>query len=479
MIILTSIGRPKRLRTAWFLDILFFSRYAHPIIFALIYKIVAWIHLDQTRLLLLAPKFFQATIAALTDYATYSLGKRIVGNAIAPYILFVTLCSWYNYFVAARTLSNTMEGAFTTIGLCYWPLPTTDPLDSSWIRYYRIALVWASLACVMRPTNALVWLFLGLKLCYQSPGRRLAVLFNAGVIVAFILAADIGLDTCIYSGKCAASPVWTPINFFKINVLQSISLIYGVHPWHWYISQGIPVVLTTMLPLTFYGYRCATLATNTVNADAARSIGHLILWVVGVYSLLSHKEFRFIYPVVPLMLIFVAVGLSNSPSQWRKLIGLALVLTQIPMALYLSLWHQRGVTDVMLWIKDQTAKPMSVGILMPCHSTPWQSVIHRPDIDMWFLTCEPPLDGTQEDYMDEADRFYADPVLFLSQEVGQSDRQWPTHLVMFENLLEMDGKILPKQIFVDAGYKECTRFFNSHFHDDWRRQGDVVVYCRP
>lgn len=28
------------------------------------------------------------------------------------------------------------------------------------------------------------------------------------------------------------------------------------------------------------------------------------------------------------------------------------------------------------------------------------------------------------------------------------------------------------------GLHECARFFNSHFIDDARRAGDVVVYCR-
>ena len=28
-----------------------------------------------------------------------------------------------------------------------------------------------------------------------------------------------------------------------------------------------------------------------------------------------------------------------------------------------------------------------------------------------------------------------------------------------------------------SGYGECWRGFNSHWHDDWRRKGDVVVWC--
>ncbi|CAO3613618.1 unnamed protein product, partial [Mucor fragilis] len=146
-----------------------------------------------------------------------------------------------------------------------------------------------------------------------------------------------------------------------------------------------------------------------------------------------------------------------------------LVVTQIPMALYTSIWHQRGVMDVMLWIRSLPAKTTTVGVLMPCHSTPWYSVVHH-NIPMWFLTCEPPL-SAEINALDEADQFYANPSDFLKSH--QQDRIWPTtHLLLFDNLVPEIRDVLDAQ-----GYRECRRFFNSHFHDDRRRRGDVVVFC--
>ncbi|KAF7727346.1 glycosylphosphatidylinositol anchor biosynthesis [Apophysomyces ossiformis] len=138
------------------------------------------------------------------------------------------------------------------------------------------------------------------------------------------------------------------------------------------------------------------------------------------------------------------------------------------MAVYLSLWHQRGVVDVMLWLRNQPSN-ISVGVLMPCHSTPWQSVVHRPDMTMWFLTCEPPLEG-QADYVDEADEFYLDPLSSLNRMA-----RWPSHFIMFDHLLS-NGTVA--DALQKKGFQECRRFFNSHFHDDTRRRGDVVVLCR-
>lgn len=31
--------------------------------------------------------------------------------------------------------------------------------------------------------------------------------------------------------------------FLKLNLVQDIGAIYGSHPWHWYLSNGIPTIL--------------------------------------------------------------------------------------------------------------------------------------------------------------------------------------------------------------------------------------------
>lgn len=57
--------------------------YAHPLVFATIYKIVQQLNLDNTQVLIAAPKYFQAFLGAIADVSTYSLAKKIFGNDIA------------------------------------------------------------------------------------------------------------------------------------------------------------------------------------------------------------------------------------------------------------------------------------------------------------------------------------------------------------------------------------------------------------
>jgi phosphatidylinositol glycan class B len=55
---------------------------------------------------------------------------------------------------------------------------------------------------------------------------------------------------------------------------------------------------------------------------------------------------------------------------------------------------------------------------------------------------------------------------------GKGRREWPRYLIFFEPLEGVLGEVLG-----NSRYRECWRGFNSHWHDDWRRKGDVVVWC--
>lgn len=59
-----------------------------------------------------------------------------------------------------------------------------------------------------------------------------------------------------------------------------------------------------------------------------------------------------------------------------------------------------------------------------------------------------------------------------NEEDDEGKRKWPLYLVFFEQLEPVMRTYLGQ-----TGYGECWRGFNSHFHDDWRRKGDVVVWC--
>lgn len=92
---------------------------------------------------------------------------------------------------------------------------------------------------------------------------------------------------------------------------------------------------------------------------------------------------------------------------------------------------------------------------------------------MRFLTCEPNLNAT-DGYVDEAERFYEDPIKWLKTEVVKGPaRHVYSHVAMFDVLKPKIEKFLTK-----GKYRVCAKFFFSHFPDDQRRGRHIEVYCR-
>lgn len=304
--------------------------------------------------------------------------------------------------------------------------------------------------------------------------------------------------------------------FLHFNIAQSLAVFYGSNPWHYYLSQGVPLLTTTILPFSLSGLLAALRkrpppSTTMIAVTARFQLAITFLFVITALSLVSHKEVRFIYPLLPLLHLFAAESLytfllgDTKPAtnlrrptvSFRKRLLVAVLLSlNVAIAFYTTRVHQTGVLSVLDFLRNEhesrrlagtQPKDMTVGFLMPCHSTPWRAHLVYPSIKAWALECEPPVNLTmaeRESYVDEADRFYNDPISFMRNKIGDyspkhnehSLRYWPDYLVFFAQLED----ILRSSIEGSSSkvYKECWRGFNTHWHDDWRRKGDVVVWCR-
>lgn len=420
-----------------------------------------------------APKAISAAIATAVDIGTYRLAWRVSRNpAIARTALFMSLASAWNWHVLPRAFLNNLEAALTVFALAQWPWRQVRT------RRLFVLCLCAGTSCVVRPTNVLVWVFLGAGLVRANvayPARLARYVAAALLAGAVAVAAGAGADRVLY--REWTFPLW---NFLQFNVVRNLLVFYGAAPWHFYIDQGLPLMLMGYLPLFVAGAARSLLAKKPVPATTilARMSG-MVLFVLAAFLAISHKEWRFLQPVYPAMLVIAA----SEAAQWRGSRAWrwapVVVLGHAAVALFFSRINERGVLDLVLRLRaDPTVQ--SIGVLAPCHSTPWHATLHRPEIvdDLWFLTCEPPLHlavGTAQNvrhYRDELDRFFDDPAGFVAREVGTPSRPWPSHLVVFAPHSHAVAEA------VGGAYNECDRLFNSCFHWDPRRAGDLVVLCR-
>lgn len=283
--------------------------------------------------------------------------------------------------------------------------------------------------------------------------------------------------TCLLDRLMYGSWVLVPLNFLKFNFLSSGGDYYGTHKWHWYFTQGFTVMVFTFLPFSIAG----------IIKSKHWKLSGLIAWVLGLYSVLGHKEFRFVLPVLPIALMFSGYSLAvmekadyldnkrkgslNTRSKWLSKTRFAiffLLVTNIPMALYMSLVHQRGTEDVMNYLSKEALneKVKSILFLMPCHATPYYSALHR-NLPMRFLDCSP---REEKGILDESDRFMKDPVAFTSEITKNGSL--PSHVVLFGS-----EEILLRDLLKSYSFREIRRFFHAHFKVDRDLQASVVVYA--
>ncbi|KAH3674788.1 hypothetical protein WICMUC_002991 [Wickerhamomyces mucosus] len=455
--------------------------YLYPLIFDLLYYIndlLEYLNVEVKNISFFH-HIFQAFIMALSEYYLYTFIVKITkGNQnIASYGLLLSTINPFNWFLGTRTFSNSFEMQLTTIALAFWPWNGVNWSD------LNKSLSLAAVCFLIRPTNGMIWACLAISFFKNHDlSTNIKFLKRAIFIGSLTLILNIIIDYHFYHEL--KIPIW---EFMKFNAFTSLSKFYGSNSWSFHLVQSLPLILTTSLPFFIQGFFASNL----------KSVKVLIIANILAFSLISHKEFRFLYPLQPFFILFSSFGLNTFYIKFNKYfypIVAVIIAFNTALSLYLTQFHEMGSIEVIEYLRTDP-DVQSIGFLTPCHSTPLQSYIHNPDIPIWYLTCEPPIyllnststniDKELESYMDESDIFYENPNLFLFHNLpppfnknlrtpGREYKyEWPTHLVFFEAL-----EPILKEYLKDSPYEECKRFWNTLEHWDSRRQGDVIVYCK-
>ncbi|XP_055690677.1 GPI mannosyltransferase 3 [Lutzomyia longipalpis] len=434
--------------------------YVHPIIFAGIYKVLSIFGVDCVFALTLLPRILQAFITAYADWRFFKWCNQ------SKWSLFVVITSWFLFYTGSRTIVNTVEASLTTIALSFFPWHGES------VRF----LWYVALLAFIRPTSAVPWIPLCLHHIRHSRIPFLPLIFKHYLPIGVVVGAlGTGID---YLGH--GSLIFTPLRFFKLNVLQNIGSFYGSQPWYWYFVTGLPLVLGIgTLPFLL---SVADTFKNLSTAGSRRKILLIsIATTLAVFSAIPHKEFRFILPILPMCLYLIADSLSrwsrkaSSTLIWTVVVAL-LVGNALPAG-YLGLYHQKGTTEVMPVLakiareyKTADGERANILFLMPCHSTPLYSHIHA-NVTLRFLTCEPNLTD-DPNYEEEAETFYRNPSSWLDSHVPAYPlSEMPSHVVLFDSLKPQIGTFL-------SNYHEVQSIHHAHYLLTDRIGKNVLVYER-
>lgn len=463
-----------------------------------------------------APKLFMALLAATGEYFTIKFIQKVYLKTVSKnddqlpklsnitkIALLLTLTNFFNCFFITRTFINSFEMILTSIALYNWDWSGGIEINT---RSFTKSLFFAMFACIQRPSNAIIWIVLGFFLTINLLLRRDYTLIGrlyAKILVVFTITMLVNVVIDFYFYNQIIFPVFKFINF---NFTSILSEFYGVAPWHFHLLQSLPIMLGYSLPLFIYGlFSNDSTTKNNIRFGALRQIKFVLILNIIFYSYLQHKEFRFIYPLQPLFCLLSALGalkLAGKVQNYRYLKEYVWIIPLMSMivSIFIITFQESGVIQVMKDLHNEKDID-SVGFVMPCHSTPWQSYLHRNDIrQLWAISCEPPLHLLGKNnasielqtYMDESDYLYENISGFIKKNfpkftnsmdmenvnnnasMPQFPHEWPQFLIIFEQL---DNEFMSRYL-LDSGYVKYNKIFNSYSHWDSRRNGDLIIYYK-
>ncbi|CAP24199.1 Protein CBG02293 [Caenorhabditis briggsae] len=432
----------------------------HPALIALILKVLKILSLDTQYLVYHVPRLAHALLFALSDLSFYKTCLRLCKTkGIAENSFITYLSSWFVFYCAPRTLSNSLETSLTLIALNWFPFE----------RSYK-GITWPYIAfgvvtVVIRPTVALIWIVFGLHHLYYNPRPFRSLLRTVLPVALPILTITVIIDSWAY-GK-PTIPLW---NFLQFNVVQGGSSLFGVHPWHWYITSGAPAVLTVQLLPIFVGIVGPSIFRPTLLPLIAT------LFYITVHSLLPHKEQRFLLPIIPLLCIY-AGGAFQGLKKWRGSAIVAMVTINIGIAIFTSRYHQVGPFAAPRRIMEEWRDhhgTLSVAALMPCYSLPGHAFWHTHLKTLRLLDCSPDLmhiRGPNE--LDEADQFHSNSTKWLIEKFALEHQNYQ-RVLMYEKVYE------PVRRWFEAnGWYQCIeKIWHSIVLTSSREDNYMIVLCR-
>ncbi len=341
-----------------------------PEILAGMMRATSWLAQGSTAYLV-AIRLFLCLLSLTTIYTAFKTGERLFDRRVG--LLCGGLCAfWYELiYFSPRALAEVVAAHIFIVAI-YLVVFAVDALPS-----ITDSRSWPSLGSRLANTSLSRYFLAGL-LASTALMLRLQLAPAVGVLVLYSCGKD-WRDKWLPMIAGAIPPVlvfgavdWITWSYpfqsiflnFDINLLQHKAAQFGTEPFGFYARRW----LTYLGPMVLFS------AIGAITVKRARVLGYLALAVVVPHSMLAHKEPRYIYPALPLMLILAGLGIWQSArwlsqktrwkSQWQPAILLLVLAGGITSAFDVPKMHWNNRTGVYRAMQQLSHTPDACGVAL-------------------------------------------------------------------------------------------------------------------
>jgi hypothetical protein len=220
---------------------------------------------------------------------------------------------------------------------------------------------------------------------------------------------------------------------------------------------------------------------------ASRFIWTMLTTSIFLNSLIPHKEIRFIAPLSHLVDILAARTLAtlyrkNSTKKRHKKRYICVLVTAVNLLIWtlLGRWFQCGSLNAVNVVRSKIADDgqlCSGGILflMPCHSTPVQSVLHSKDCPVKHLECH-----EYDAMLEKCSQGHKECSQILPSKLNPSSSSQPLRYILIYDPFyqQIQGLLNEQGYFVDKSHMD--RVWNGYpawmcWNEKRERCGDVLI----